>query len=80
VSDATKGKRDAVVVYMGSAGTITMTHNGQQNFAVWAYGDTGRDLLVNDIGRYNGQNTIGDGPTLLEITGDGAWKLSVEPD
>jgi hypothetical protein len=75
------GKGDAVVVYTGSAGTITMTHSGKENFVVTAYGGDGsQDLLVNEIGRYNGQNTVNDGPVLLEINADGAWTLAVTPD
>jgi hypothetical protein len=75
------GRRDAVVAYMGGTGTITMTHSGTENFVVTAYGrDAGETLLVNEIGRYNGQNTIEAGPLLLELNADGAWTVSVEPD
>jgi hypothetical protein len=53
-----------------------MTHRGDGNFAIWAYGESGTDLLVNEIGRYDGEALLGDA-VLLEITANGAWSLDV---
>ena len=44
---------------------------------VIAYGgDIGQDLLVNEIGAYDGEVLIGDGAFLLEITADGNWGVT----
>jgi hypothetical protein len=56
----------------------TITHKGQSNFAVWAYGSSGRDLLVNEIGRYEGESLLADGTLLFEIEADGAWTMTIE--
>ena len=73
-----KGNGDAVLVYTGSAAAITMTHSGRENCTIWAHGeDTGQDLLVNKIGRYSGQNVIGNGPVVLQVAADGRWTLAV---
>ena len=50
------GEGDDVVVvsdFIDSGGAATLTHNGDRNFSVWAWGTT-RDLLVNEIGAYDG--------------------------
>lgn len=58
--------------------TATITHKGQSNFAVWAYSSDGRDLLVNEIGRYSGESLLPDGTVLFEIEADGAWTMAVQ--
>jgi hypothetical protein len=70
---------DAVLRLIGTRepfSTISMTHRGDGNFAIWAYGESGTDLLVNEIGRYEGEALLGDA-VLLEITANGAWSLAV---
>jgi len=58
--------------------TATITHQGQSNFAVWAYSSDGRDLLVNEIGRYSGESLLPDGTLLFEIEADGAWTMTLQ--
>lgn len=60
---------------------ITLTHNGSRNFIVWAYfPDNDRDLLVNEIGPYQGVRSImGAGDVMLEIKADGEWSITFEP-
>jgi hypothetical protein len=41
---------------------------------VWAYGDT-QELLVNEIGKYSGEQLMPVGTVLLEIQSDGTWSL-----
>ena len=54
--------------------TSVFTHGGKGNFSVWAFTTDGdADLLVNDIGRYEGEVLLPDGTALLEIGADGAW-------
>jgi hypothetical protein len=74
-SGAVKGTGDAVFFWTGSDRTVArFTHDGTSNFAVWLYTPNGRDLLVNDIGAYSGEQVIEDG--LFEITADGAWTIT----
>lgn len=61
----------------------TISHSGRSNFVVWALdeGLAQTDLLVNEIGSYNGRipvNLRGD-TTALEIDADGAWTISLLP-
>ena len=63
------------------------THSGHGHFAVWVHDDEGdRDLLVNEVGKYEGVNFVrtgssyGDlapGPCILEITADGSWTAEI---
>lgn len=54
--------------------TVRLTHGGESNFAIWAYGDQS-DLLVNDIGPYDAEVLMPGGTLLLDITADGAWTI-----
>jgi hypothetical protein len=69
---------DVVLVDPPTTGltTVDITHNGSANFAVWAYGSTGTDLLVNEIGPYAGESLLGDGTFLVEIAADGSWSIT----
>ena len=61
-----------------SSGAWQLTHDGSSNFAVWIYTTDGRDLLVNEIGAYNGKKliTIPAGSlAFFEITADGNWTI-----
>lgn len=74
-----KGKADNV--YLVPAGVLDglaalkITHSGRSNFAIWAYGDSGRDLLVNEVGKYSGEVLVSADTAVLEITADGAWSI-----
>lgn len=54
--------------------SIAMSHSGEANFAVWAYGE-GRDLLANEIGDYEGEALLPPGTEILGVTADGEWEL-----
>jgi hypothetical protein len=58
--------------------TVTLTHEGDENFAVSAYPEGGGfpDLLANEIGAFNGQTVLPDGTWLLEIVADGTWSVT----
>lgn len=61
---------------------ILFTHNGTSNFAVKLYNAAGdADLLVNEIGRYEGyQPLIGTMQEyFLEVDADGDWTATIEP-
>ena len=69
---------------------ITMTHNGDSNFAIKLLDNTGGlvDLLVNEIGVFDGSVAIGvredniigakPGTHLLDITADGNWTVLIK--
>jgi hypothetical protein len=63
--------------------TFTMTHQGQGNFAIVLVDPAGRpvDLLVNEIGAFEGSKASGiasPGAYLLDITADGDWTVTIE--
>jgi hypothetical protein len=67
----------AVVVVDGVASgltPVTFTHQGESNFAVWAYGDS-RDLLVNEVGPYTGETLLPTGTLVLTVEADGPWSV-----
>src|SRR5699024_2335842 len=48
---------DSIVIVDGVADgltPVTLTHQGESNFAIWAWGESHPDLIVNDIGIYDG--------------------------
>lgn len=76
-SGTVKGRGDSVLIWQGEPETIAVIkHKGESNFAVWFYDEDGRDLLVNEIGNYSGEQFIG--PGLLQIEADGTWSVTPE--
>ncbi|MDF1596933.1 MAG: hypothetical protein P1T08_12715 [Acidimicrobiia bacterium] len=69
------GTGDAVILVGAVSGRLHATHNGSSNFAVLSHG-TDRDLLINEIGVYEGTVRLDDGALLIEIEADGAWTLT----
>lgn len=71
------GIGDSVVLvtnFQGSGGTATLTNTGDGNFAIWAYGDD-RDLLVNEIGPYEGTIRVPSGLFIWDIAAVGEWTV-----
>lgn len=63
---------------------IELTHDGNSNFAVKSIDKNGNnvDLLVNEIGAYNGTVTTYfdySDSAMLEITADGSWTATFKP-
>ena len=58
---------------------VAAEHSGESNFAIWAMdlNEGNFELLINEIGDYEGTNTLPPGTTLLEVAADGEWSLSV---
>jgi hypothetical protein len=58
--------------------TADVSHTGVSNFAIIGYGGGtfGQELLVNEIGTYNGEVLIASGTFLLEVTADGDWSIT----
>ena len=65
-------------IFSGTKGTYRFTHDGKSNFAVWVYTADGRDLLVNEIGKYDGKKIVrmpSGSKCFFEITADGDWTI-----
>jgi hypothetical protein len=73
---AATGTGDDVIIYQGEAGAAALTHNGESNFAVWSYGDN-TDLVVNQIGTYKGTVRWSAGPSVIAVSADGKWSITV---
>lgn len=74
---AFEGEGDDVVIvenFIDSGGAATLTNTGNSNFAIWAWG-TDRDLLVNDIGPYEGTVRVSSGLFIWDITATGGWTV-----
>jgi hypothetical protein len=70
------GRGDDVLIYRGAAGAAAITNTGSGNFVIWEYGDDS-NLLVNEIGKYNGTVVMGAGPALVEVNSTGNWTINV---
>jgi hypothetical protein len=60
---------------------VALTHQGQRNFIVWAYGPNGKKaLLANTVGAYAGtgllRGAVGETYT-LEVQADGPWSVQI---
>ena len=72
------GAGDDVILLYGSIPDIaTTSHSGDSNFVVIAYGGWGKDLLINEIGSYNGGVIVGSDAMILEIMADGNWSVDI---
>lgn len=76
------GKGDYVTpISPGVSGVYRFTHNGKSNFIIRAYTTDGRDLIVNEIGKYDGKAIVRI-PTgsniFFEVIADGNWTISPE--
>ena len=72
MKDSTSGKGDYVLLYEMPAKDWRFTHSGSGNFAVNVKGDVD-DLLINEIGKYQGVVPMNDGPGVIVITANGSW-------
>lgn len=78
IAGANSGNGDTVLLYQGS-GLVRAAISGQSpegNFAVIAYNAQGSDLLVNEIGLYEGVVAL-TGPALVRVESEGAWSITV---
>lgn len=49
----------------------------QSNFAIWAFGSSGIDLIFNEIAPYQGQAVLSGDTFILEIEATGAWMIEI---
>jgi len=75
-----EGKGDDIILLTGGKpDTISLSHQGQGNFIVMAHkvGDLFPDLVVNEIGKYEGKNLIPTSTDIIEIQADGPWSMEI---
>lgn len=66
-------------MFSASTGTWHITHNGSSNFIIWLYTTDGRDLIVNEIGEYDGKKRLSipsGSNAILVIEADGQWSIT----
>lgn len=73
-----EGTGDRVVLYAGTDSRLAGTHDGDSNFVIMAWSAAGRDLLVNEIGAYDGTVRIDPATIVIEVQADGNWTLQTE--
>lgn len=81
VSDSYAGQGDDVLRAATHAGrVVTISHRGEGHFAIWAHDSDAEatDLLVNEIGDYDGTVALPADTHWLEITADGEWTFTFE--
>ena len=74
------GHGDDVILLQGEKpDTITLTHNGEMNFIVTAFSSKARllNLIVNEIGPYQGKNLLPANTKILVVQADGDWTIDI---
>ncbi|MDA1387972.1 MULTISPECIES: hypothetical protein [Glycomyces] len=77
-SDSQAAQGDGVYLYTGGPATWALSHDGESNFAIVYVSDSlfGSELLVNEIGPYEGTVAVTSGPGVVIVIADGEWSLS----
>jgi len=78
VSCLVEGSGDSVILlsnFADAGGPADLTHEGDGNFAIWAWGFDGVDLLVNEIGAYQGTVRVSSGLIAWDISANGNWTV-----
>lgn len=70
------GSGDDVIIMNVDSAVVDITHDGSSNFAIWAWTTDDRDLLVNEIGPYDGTVRSLTGFVIYDIAADGNWTIS----
>jgi hypothetical protein len=71
------GSGDRVVYFPGRPSVGRFTHNGRSNFIVEAVTSGDWDLVVNEIGVYDGRRPVGLAPAFIGIQADGQWTVTI---
>jgi len=72
-----EGGGDDVVWFEATSGIAEFNYSGGGNFAVWGFNNDGRDLLVNEIGPYNGKVLLQKDSYLIIVTAESTWSVEV---
>lgn len=78
LGDPQESEGDGVYRYTGGAANWQMSHDGGSNFIVTYVSDSmfGWDLLVNEIGSYDGTSAVTSGPAVVVVNADGDWSIT----
>lgn len=76
-SNSYKGSGDDLLFIEKDYSGATFNYSGDHNFIVKSYGKKS-DLLINEIGKYNGKVIIPRGIIILEIKSEGNWTILFE--
>lgn len=73
--DQVTGHGDQILVVGWTGGRLAVTHDGESNFVVLTYGQSGTDLAINVIGPYDGTIRLDSNVFIVEVQADGKWTL-----
>jgi hypothetical protein len=79
LSKSLSGTGDDVIRVTGpitGLASSTVKHSGSSNFAVVTYSDDGRDLVINEIGKYSGEILMPPGLVVIAISANGKWSIT----
>lgn len=68
---------DVFMVYDVDSTVASIKNSGEHNFVVWGYTRESVDLLVNEIGSYDGRVMIGN-LVIVVVSSDGKWSFTFE--
>jgi len=74
------GSGDEVVLLVGEGASDLLKASAtgtRSNFAIWGYGYSGRDLLINEIAPYKGVVAMNSDTIILVIKAEGNWSIEV---
>jgi len=64
---------------VSSLTTVTYSHQGRDNFVVRSYDSRSWQLLVNEIGKVQGETVLPVGARFIEVEASGAWTFTRRP-
>jgi hypothetical protein len=67
------GSGDSVFLYGGPEETLAVTHDGSGPFVVLEHVNGEVDILVNEVGPFEGAVPVTAGPSVISIVADGSW-------
>ena len=70
------GEGDDVLIMSISSPIMDVSHDGDSNFILVSWTTTDRDLLVNEIGLYDGTVRVATGTVIFVVSSEGSWTLS----
>lgn len=74
--DTATGNSDTVFLTDGKSTIAEIAGNDDGNyFAVWAYGSSSSDLLVNEVEPYSGRVMLSGAPYLYVVSAEGDWSI-----
>ena len=73
------GNGDYVFAIEGDAKRAKITGNADgRHFAIFGYGTSGKDMLINTTESYDGEIRLSSGTFIIEVIAHGEWSISLE--